>query len=132
MTRKVFVTGGTGYLGRRLAVSLVQRGHSVRILAREASAPRVPTGATVLIGDALVESSYAHLLHPDDTLVHLVGTPHPSPARAAEFRRVDLPSIEAAVEAGQHARVSHLVYVSVAHPAPVMQAFIDVRVAGRN
>jgi uncharacterized protein YbjT (DUF2867 family) len=62
--------------------------------------------------------------------VHLVGTPHPSPAKAAEFRRVDLPSIEAAVSAASAARLSHLVYVSVAHPAPIMQAYIEVRSAG--
>jgi hypothetical protein len=47
----------------------------------------------------------------------LVGTPHPSPARSAEFQRVDLPSIRAAVSAAHAAGVFHLVYVSVAHPA---------------
>jgi hypothetical protein len=49
--------------------------------------------------------------------VHLVGTSHPSPAKAAEFQRVDLPSIQAAVSAARSANVAHLVYVSVAHPA---------------
>ena len=67
---------------------------------------------------------------PADTLVHLVGTPHPSPAKAPEFRRVDLPSIEASVAAASAAHAAHLVYVSVAHPAPVMKAYIEVRTAG--
>ena len=62
--------------------------------------------------------------------MHLVGTPHPSPAKAAEFRRVDLPSIHAAVAAVSSARVAHLVYVSVAHPAPIMHAYIEVRTEG--
>lgn len=69
---------------------------------------------------------------PADTIVHLVGTPHPSPAKAAEFRAVDLPSIHASVEAASAAGVSHLVYVSVAHPAPIMKAYIDVRSAGES
>jgi uncharacterized protein YbjT (DUF2867 family) len=59
--------------------------------------------------------------------VQLVGTPHPSPSKAAEFRRVDLVSARESVRAAVDAGVSHFVYVSVAQPAPVMQAYIAVR-----
>lgn len=40
---------------------------------------------------------------------------------------MDLPSIRASVAAALGAGVRHLVYVSVAHPAPVMRAYIAVR-----
>jgi uncharacterized protein YbjT (DUF2867 family) len=126
----VFITGGTGYVGQRLAAALLARGHRVRVLARAQSVGRVPAGVETVIGDALDADSYAGGLAQDETLVHLVGTPHPSPAKAAEFRRVDLPSIRAAVSAVSSARVAHLVYVSVAHPAPIMRAYIEVRTAG--
>jgi uncharacterized protein YbjT (DUF2867 family) len=126
----VFITGGTGYVGQRLTAGLVARGHRVRVLTRPHSIPRVAAGAEPVVGDALDASSYASTLTRDDTLVHLVGTPHPSPAKAAEFRRVDLPSIRAAVSAARSASVAHLVYVSVAHPAPLMHAYIDVRCEG--
>lgn len=126
------MTGGTGYIGQRVIPTLVERGHHVRALARATSAARVPPGAEAVIGDALDASSYAHALRPGDTLVHLVGTPHPSPAKAAEFQRVDKPSIEAAVAVAAAAQVAHLVYVSVAHPAPVMHAYIAVRTAGER
>lgn len=129
---EVFVTGGTGYIGCRLIPALLERGHQVRALTRATSAGRVPQGAQAVIGDALDASSYAHTLQPGDTLVHLVGTPHPSPAKAAEFQRVDKPSIEAAVTASSAAGVAHLIYISVAHPAPVMRAYIEVRAAGEH
>jgi uncharacterized protein YbjT (DUF2867 family) len=128
----VFVTGGTGYMGGQLVPKLITRGHHVRVLTREASAGRVPAGATAVVGDALDAATYASALAASDTLVHLVGTPHPSPSKAAEFQRVDGPSIRAAVEAATRARVAHLVYVSVAHPAPIMKAYIDVRSAGEQ
>jgi uncharacterized protein YbjT (DUF2867 family) len=130
--RDVFVTGGTGYVGQRLVPALARRGHRVRVLTRVGSASRVSAGIPSVVGDALDPSSYAHTLRPGDTLLHLVGTPRPSPAKAAEFRRVDLPSIEAAVEAAQRAGVAHLIYMSVAHPAPVMKAYIDVRLTGET
>ena len=82
------------------------------------------------MGNALDASTFAPVVTPADTIVHLVGTPHPSPSKAAEFQQVDLPSILASVEAARRARAAHLVYVSVAHPAPVMHAYIEVRSAG--
>jgi uncharacterized protein YbjT (DUF2867 family) len=85
-----------------------------------------------VVGNALDASTFAAAVTPADTIVHLVGTPHPSPSKAAEFQRVDLPSILASVEAARQMRAAHLVYVSVAHPAPVMQAYIEARSAGER
>ena len=65
-----------------------------------------------------------------DTLVHLVGTPPPNPAKGAQFRAVDLPSIAASAGAAARVGIAHLVYVSVAHPAPVMRDYIAVRAQG--
>jgi uncharacterized protein YbjT (DUF2867 family) len=83
-----------------------------------------------VIGNALDESTFASRIPPEATLVHLVGTPRPNPAKAAQFRRIDLASIRAAVVAAQQAKVRHLVYVSVAQPAPVMRAYVAVRQEG--
>jgi uncharacterized protein YbjT (DUF2867 family) len=131
MSRDVLVTGGTGYVGQRLVRALTRRGHRVRVLTRAESAARVPDGAAAIVGDALDARSYAPSVVSGGTIVHLVGTPHPSPAKAAEFRRVDLPSVQAAVVAAAEAG-AHLVYISVAHPAPVMHAYIAARVDGER
>ncbi len=126
--RQVFVTGGTGYLGVALIQELIVRGHVVRALVRAGSAGRVPGGAGVVIGDALGDFSAS--IPPAETLVHLVGTPHPGPHKTREFRSIDLVSIQASVAAAKHAKIRHLVYVSVAHPAPAMRAYIEVRREG--
>jgi len=132
VTRDVLVTGATGYLGRALIPALLARGHRVRALARPASLPRVPDGAQALAGDALDAASIASVLRPGDTLVQLVGTPHPSPRKAAEFVRVDLASARAAADAARRVGVEHFVYVSVAQPAPVMQAYLAARAAAER
>lgn len=126
----VFITGGTGYLGQPLITALLERGFVVHALARPQSLQRLPLGAHRVIGNALDERSFAAAIPRHATFVHLVGTPHPNPAKAAEFERVDLVSIKAAVAAASRAAVQHLVYVSVAHPAPVMRAYIAVRKVG--
>ena len=131
MTRHtVFVTGATGYLGRALIPVLLSRGHKVRALTRDKSAHQVPAGAETVIGNALDPSTFVGAIAPADTLVHLIGTPRPSPAKAASFQSVDLASVDAMLAAATAAGIRHLVYVSVAHPAPVMQAYIAARTAG--
>jgi uncharacterized protein YbjT (DUF2867 family) len=109
---------------------LLSRGHSVRALARPTSLDRVPVGAMPVVGDALDSTTFADALSSATTLVHLVGTPHPGPSKAAEFERVDLRSIRASVDAARRASIAHLVYLSVAQPAPVMRAYIAVRAKG--
>ena len=56
-----------------------------------------------------------------------MGVAHPSPAKGDEFRRIDLPSGLGAVAAAREAGVKHFVYLSVAQPAPMMKAYIEVR-----
>lgn len=119
-------------MGRSLTAALIERGHTVRAMVRPGSEHRAPAGAEVCVGDALYSGSFRDLIRPADTLVHLVGVAHPSPAKAAEFRQVDLPSIRASVDAARHAGVGHLIYVSVAHPAPVMRAYVAARREGEG
>jgi uncharacterized protein YbjT (DUF2867 family) len=110
----------------------VARGHRVRVLAREQSLSRVPAGATAVTGDALDENSVATALRPGDTIVHLVGTPHPTPTKADQFDRIDLMSIRCTVQAAKRVAISHLVYVSVAQPAPIMAHYLWVRSLGET
>ena len=132
MRRNVFITGGTGYVGHHLIPRLLERGHTARALVREGSQRKLPEGCAHVIGNALDKSSFAHLVNPSDTFVQLVGVPRPSPAKAKEFREIDLESIKASVPAALEANVEHFVYVSVAHPAPIMQAYIEVRAEGER
>jgi uncharacterized protein YbjT (DUF2867 family) len=119
----VFVTGGTGYLGRRLIPVLQQQGCTVRALVRAGSERKLPAGCEVVVGNALDRASFEKSVEPDSTFVQLVGVPHPSPAKAKQFMDVDLVSAKASIDAAKARAVDHFVYVSVAQPAPVMKAY---------
>jgi nucleoside-diphosphate-sugar epimerase len=132
VNRSVFITGGTGYIGRRLIPLLSKRGHRVKALVRQASESNLPIGTQRIIGDALQIDSYTEEVLGADTFMHLIGVPHPSPAKAKQFRDVDLVSTKVAVKAACDAGIRHFVYLSVAQPAPVMKAFIKVRHEGEE
>jgi uncharacterized protein YbjT (DUF2867 family) len=130
--RSIFVTGGTGYIGSRLIPALANRGHTVRALVRPGSKGTLPAGIAAVVADPLQMDSYTGRIPPADTFVHLIGVPHPSPAKARQFQEVDLVSIKVASKAAREAGVRHFVYLSVAQPATMMQAFIAVRQEGEQ
>jgi uncharacterized protein YbjT (DUF2867 family) len=121
------MTGASGFMGQRVAQRLLERGHSVSALARPCSEQRIPRGCRIVAGNALDGASFAAAVTGADTFVQLVGTPHPSPAKARQFLEVDLKSGLESVALARRAGVRHFIYVSVAQPAPIMRAYIAVR-----
>jgi uncharacterized protein YbjT (DUF2867 family) len=130
--RTLVVTGATGYLGRPLTARALERGHRVRAFVRPGSESRAAAGVEVTVGDPFSIDALAAALSPEATLVHLIGTPRPSPAKARQFHDIDLASIRAAAAAARRVGIAHFVYVSVAQPAPVMRAYVDVRREGER
>jgi len=128
----VFLTGATGYIGSRVASALVERGHIVRALIRPGSEKRLPDGARPILGNALAAATFARHVAPSDTFIQLVGVAHPSPAKAEEFRQVDLVSVRESVLAVANSTIRHFLYLSVAHPAPAMKAYVAVREEGEQ
>jgi uncharacterized protein YbjT (DUF2867 family) len=127
--QSVFISGGTGYLGRALSQLLLERGHRVAVFSRPTSTGRVDVRVEVHTGDPFDPASLMRALAqaPYTTFVHLVGTPHPAPWKTAQFHAIDLPSLQASATAAREAKIAHFVYVSVAQPAPIMRSYIHVR-----
>jgi uncharacterized protein YbjT (DUF2867 family) len=126
--RAVFVAGATGYVGSRLIPHLLRRGHVVRAIARRSSLARLPPGCEVVTGDVLDRAALQNSMAGCDTIIQLVGTPRPAPWKGAQFRAIDRVSGLASIEAARQTHAAHFVYVSVAHPAPIMRDYVAVRV----
>ena len=123
----VFIAGASGFLGRRLSDELIRRGHKVTALVRAGSEKRLPAGCRAVTGDPLSAATYRDSLPGHDCFIHLVGVSHPSPSKAAQFRSIDLASARESVAAAKAAAIANFVYVSVAHPAPMMREYIAAR-----
>lgn len=98
----------------------------MRALVRPGSENKLLAGCEAIIGNALDANSYASQISPSDTFVQLVGVA-PSPAKAKEFRHIDFVSASGAIKAAKEAGIKHFGYLSIAHPAPMMRAYIQVR-----
>jgi dihydroflavonol-4-reductase len=113
---RALVTGGGGFIGRRLVLRLVASGVDVRALVRsEASAAKVrDAGAEAVVGDVLEASPVADAARDCDIAYHLAGD------YRVGIRESDRPGMEAAnvtaterlLDAAVAAGVGRIVHVS--------------------
>lgn len=131
--KTVFITGATGYIGKRLTKLLLQRGHKVIALVRKGSEQKVITGAEVVTANPFDPNSFQAFVPKGAVLVQLLGVSHPSPKKEKQFKEIDLRSVKASAEAAAIAGVSHFIYVSVATaPSKIMAAYQSVRKEGEE
>lgn len=130
---EVFITGGTGYVGKRLIKRLLPRGHRITALARPGSEGKVPAGAAVVTGNPFEPESFQSFIPAGAVFVQLLGVPHPSPKKAQQFKDIDLRSVKASADAAAAAGVSHFVYLSVnMEPSGLMKAYQEGRREGEE
>jgi uncharacterized protein (TIGR01777 family) len=71
---QVFMTGGTGFVGTFLSRDLVQAGHTVTILTRQAQPPSpAPAGISYLTGDPTETGPWMDLVSDHDWIINLAG-----------------------------------------------------------
>ncbi len=71
---KVFMTGGTGFVGANLTRTLLADGHEVRILTRPGESRRtIPVGAEVVVGDPTQRGLWQDRVGDHDAVINLAG-----------------------------------------------------------
>jgi NADH dehydrogenase len=118
---KVFVTGGTGFVGQEVVQQLHEAGHAIRLLARNPKAESARAiasryGAEVHAGSILDAASLGGALDGVAAVVHLAGII--SEAGDSTFERVHTEGTRNVVAAGQKAGVRRWVHMSALGTRP--------------
>jgi dihydroflavonol-4-reductase len=111
---KVFLTGGSGFLGGALLKALQARGDEVVALARSEGAATALSGATVVRGDTLDEAAMTEGMRGCDIVFHVAGMNTMCPTDPVEMIHVNVRGAEAAVRATARAGIKRLVLTSSA------------------
>lgn len=116
---KVLITGGTGFIGSRLALRYLEDGHPVRVLGQEntaaESANRVnleDLGAEVVLGSITDSALLADVVDGVEIVFHLAATQHEMNVPDERFRAVNVDGTRKVLEAGSRAGVKRFVHGS--------------------
>ena len=113
---RVFVTGGTGLIGRALVSSLLERGDTVVGLARSPAAARTLArrGVEVVHGDGADEHALAEGMAGCSLAFNVAGVNTLCVADPGPMRRLNVDGAVACVRAARRAEVARLVHTSSA------------------
>jgi len=106
----ILVSGGSGFIGRRLVARLVESGQPVRVLARGERQAELPAGVETASGNVVTGEGLPEAAAGVEGVVHLVAIIRE--VRGQTFDGVIRQGTERVVEAARAAGVRKLVYVS--------------------
>lgn len=117
---KVFVTGGTGFVGSEVLRQLVAAGHTVRALVRPGSEGKlaVRAGVEVCHGDATEPASLEGALAGCEAIIHLVGIIREFPAKGITFERLHVEATRHVLAAAAEQGVKRYLHMSANGTGP--------------
>ena len=111
---RVFITGGTGFVGSEVLRELASRGHRLRVLIRPGSEKKLPPdlGIEVASGDALKPETLTPGLAGCQAVIHLVGIIREERSRGLTFERLHLEATENVLAALKETGVRRYLHMS--------------------
>ena len=108
---KILVTGGTGFLGRRIVSELAPR-HELRLLVRRGSSrERFPAGVDFAEGDVTDRASLSRAIAGCDAVLHAAALVKILAPRE-QFDRINVGGLENVLAAAERAGTARVLYVS--------------------
>jgi len=110
----IALTGASGFVGRHLVATLLERGHRVRALARDRgkAARTLPIHRIELIlGDVFDAQAMRDLTDGADALIHLIGIRREAPG-GVTFQRLHVDATASALSAASEAGVRRYLHMS--------------------
>jgi NADH dehydrogenase len=111
---KVFVTGGTGFVGSYVLCALRDAGHDVRVLVRKGSEGKLPftDGLDIVHGDLSGPGGWERALEGVSAVIHLVGVIREFPSRGVTFHKLHAEATRLIVETAVRMGVKKIIHMS--------------------
>jgi len=114
---KIFIAGGTGFVGAHLVATLRERGHQLRLLVH-ARAVGMASGLEQVEGDVTSLESFAAALSGCDAVINLVGIIREFPSRGITFERLHVQATANMLAATRQAGIRRYLQMSALGTRP--------------
>ena len=115
---KIFISGGTGFVGGHLCRELLSRGHVLRLLVHTAGAPDL-NEAEFVTGDVTSAESCIKGAAGCDAVINLVGIVREFPQRGVTFPRLHIEATRNMIEGAKQNGIKRYLQMSALGSRPV-------------
>lgn len=109
---KVFVTGGSGFVGTEIIRQLLAAGHEVRSLAHSRSTDSTTPGLELWPGDATQPETLKGALAGCEAIIHLIGIIREFPDKQVTFQRLHVDATRNVLAAAKEQEVRRYLHMS--------------------
>jgi NADH dehydrogenase len=114
---KIFLSGGTGFIGSHVRQALLEKGHEIRLLVHNRKVS-YEGGVEQLEGDITIPATFAGALRGCDVTINLVGIIREFPRRLLTFEKLHLEATRNVVDAAKAAGVKRHIQMSALGTGP--------------
>ncbi len=118
MINKVFVAGGTGFVGSHVINALFARGLGVKALSKNDSRGFMPDGAEIVPGDILSPDGWKDSVSDCSAFINLVGIIREYPKEGVTFDKIHVEAVKNITYICREAGISRLLHISAAGASP--------------
>jgi uncharacterized protein YbjT (DUF2867 family) len=112
MASRVFVTGGSGFVGGAVIDELLARGHAVNALVHRGSISGAGGDVHVVKGDMFDNDALDTGMRGCDAVIHLVGIIMEKPGRGVTFERIHFEGAKSVVDATNRNNIRRYIHMS--------------------
>jgi NADH dehydrogenase len=114
---KIFLAGGTGFIGGHVCTALLQKGHEIRLLTHRRGDAR-GDGVEQIEGDVTRPETFAGMVKGCDATINLVGIIREFPGRGVTFERLHVEATRNVIAAARAAGVPRHLQMSALGARP--------------
>lgn len=118
MPGRIFVTGGSGFVGSAIIEELLGRGYAVNALSRAHNSPSGDDRVRRIQGDLFDSQALMEGIRGCAAIVHLVGIIMEKPSKGATFQRIHIEGTRSVIEAARRAGVKRYIHMSALGSRP--------------
>ena len=118
MASRVFVTGGSGFVGDAVIDELLTRGHGVNALVHRGTLKGAAGQANVIKGDMFDNAALDEGMRGCEAVIHLVGIIMEKPSKGVTFERIHFEGTKSIVNATMRTGIKRYVHMSALGSRP--------------
>ncbi|MGA1862939.1 complex I NDUFA9 subunit family protein [Deferribacter thermophilus] len=110
---KIFLTGGTGFVGTEILKYVLSKDYEVSLLVRNPDKVKIKNEKIdIIVGDVLRPETYRDKLNDVDCVIHLVGIIREIPKNGVTFQKYHFQATKMIVDAAKEADVKRFIHMS--------------------